>query len=232
MRWLLLAALLVLPAAGAQVPDASIPPNPAPQNPLAPPPSPFDASAWAPGEAPRVVWSGGYLRPRASLAADTTARDPDVALRRSLIAPGWGQLYNGDRYKLPFVWGGLAALGGLAVRNEREYRRMQRVVRYAEFPDDYPENADDAAEYIAAGLIECQTNDCASDNRTAPLIELRNSFRRSRDLFVVGVGLWYALTAVDAYVSAHLSDFDADPDFRLTLDPIPSAPTLRLNVRF
>ncbi len=154
--------------------------------------------------------------------ADTVRRDPDVALRRSLLAPGWGQIYNGDAYKLPFVWSGLAAFGGLAIYNEREYRRMQRVVRFAEFPERYPEHADDAAEYqpfIAAG-------------RTAPLIDLRDSFRRSRDLSVVRLGLWYALTAVDAYVSAHLSDFDADPDFRFTLAPTPDALHLNVVYRF
>ena len=154
--------------------------------------------------------------------ADTVRRDPDVALRRSLLAPGWGQIYNGDAYKLPFAWGGLAAFGGLAVYNEREYRRMQRVVRFAEFPDDYPENAADAEEYRA--FIDA--------DRTAPLIDLRDSFRRARDLSVVRFGLWYALTAVDAYVSAHLSDFDADPDFRLTLHPTPDALHLNVVVRF
>ncbi len=154
--------------------------------------------------------------------ADTVRRDPDVALRRSLLAPGWGQLYNGDAYKLPFVWGGLAAFGGLAIYNEREYRRMQRVVRFAEFPKQYPENASDAAAYQA--FIDA--------GRTAPLIDLRDSFRRSRDLSVVRFGLWYALTAIDAYVSAHLSDFDADPDFRLTLSPTPDALYLNVVVRF
>lgn len=167
--------------------------------------------------APTMDGGTGWFAP-----ADTVRRDPDVALRRSLLAPGWGQIYNGDAYKLPFVWGGLAAFGGLAIYNEREYRRMQRVVRFAEFPERYPEHADDAAEYqpfIAAG-------------RTASLIDLRDSFRRSRDLSVVRLGLWYALTAVDAYVSAHLSDFDADPDFRFTLAPTPDALHLNVVYRF
>jgi hypothetical protein len=185
----------------------------------------WGAAGWPDG-------TGFWVRTGDVLAADTVARDPDVALRRSLMAPGWGQIYNGDRYKLPLVWGGLAAFAGLAIHNEREYRRMQRVVRFAEFPDDYPEHADDAAEYIEAGLISCPQNACAERNQTGPLIGLRNSFRRSRDLSAFGFGLWYVLTAADAYVSAHLSDFDADPDFRLTLDPSPAAPAIRLNVRF
>jgi hypothetical protein len=171
-----------------------------------------DLAAWA-GEA-------GIASALTALPAvdDTVRRDPDVALRRSLLAPGWGQLYNGDAYKTPFVWGGLVAFTGLAIYNEREYRRFQRVVRYVQLPEQYPEYADEAAPYV--GL---------SDNS---LIAVRNSFRRSRDLSVVGFGLWYALTALDAHVSAHLSDFDADPNFRLTFDPTAATATVRLDVRF
>ncbi len=198
MRWLLIIGLALASAGSAHGQDGSLT-------------SLQDLSGlrWTETPTPLVI-------------ADTVRRDPDVALRRSLMAPGWGQIYNGDAYKLPFVWGGLAAFGGLAVYNEREYRRMQRVVRFAEFPDRYPENEADAAEYQA--LIDAR--------RTTPLVNLRNSFRRSRDLSVVRFGLWYALTAVDAYVSAHLSDFDAAPDFRLTLAPTTDALMVNVVVRF
>jgi len=36
---------------------------------------------------------------------------PRGALWRAAVAPGWGQIYNRDYIKVPFVWAGLAEIG-------------------------------------------------------------------------------------------------------------------------
>lgn len=50
-------------------------------------------------------------------ARSNAAPDPGSAFRRSLLLPGWGQWYNGERIEA-FVWGGVfAASMTMAVRN-------------------------------------------------------------------------------------------------------------------
>ena len=48
--------------------------------------------------------------------------DPNVALRRSLILPGWGQLYNRSSWKVPIIYAGFGGLGYMFAFNHREYR--------------------------------------------------------------------------------------------------------------
>ncbi len=47
---------------------------------------------------------------------------PRQATLRSLILPGLGQAYNGQYYKIPFIYGGFGAVGYFFVR----YRRLSR----------------------------------------------------------------------------------------------------------
>jgi hypothetical protein len=47
----------------------------------------------------------------------------------------------------------------------------------------------------------------------------RDRLRRWRDLSIVGTGVFYALTLVDAYVSAHLLTFDVGDNLALRVRP-------------
>jgi len=134
-----------------------------------------------------------------SLGQDSTrVHSPDLALRRALLMPGSGQFYNRQPVKAAVVYGALGTFVGLVVLNEREYRHFQRVYRFAATPERFPQYAAEAETYsrlIQGGRIE-------------PLRSARNLHRRNRDLSVLGFGLGYALSVLDAYVSAHLLDFE------------------------
>ena len=64
----------------------------------------------------------------------------------------------------------------------------------------------------------------------ATLRTLRDDARRRRDLFVLGTLVVYGLQALDAYVSAHLRQFDDGSDLSVGLAPVDGRPgaTLRL----
>jgi hypothetical protein len=109
-----------------------------------------------------------------------------LAIALSAVAPGAGQIYNEDYWKLPIIWG----LGGYwtyeLLRNDKLYR----------------ENSDKYQNSISPLLRD-------GDLR---LLQLRDFYRDARDEFAWYLGVLYALNILDAYVGANLYDFDVSPD--------------------
>ena len=156
---------------------------------------------------------------------------PRGALWRSAAVPGWGQVYNRQYYKLPFVYGGLAALGYAIYTMNQRYGLHRRAAIFAQgqrltsqgedIPpviSDWPSYESDYAEVVrrAGGRTDNLTDLPLSPSQ---LRQQRDKFRRWRDLSIVGTGLFYALTLVDAYVSAHLLTFDVGGDLALDVRP-------------
>lgn len=140
---------------------------------------------------------------------------PRGALWRAAV-PGWGQVYNRQYYKLPFVYAGLAGGGFAIYRMNRRYLLFRRAHLftvgesqdgdnnpYGNFEDEY----DEARSELGAEQVSGQQ-----------LRSLRDKRRRWRDLSILGTGLFYVLTILDAYVSAHLLTFDVD-DVALDVRP-------------
>lgn len=142
---------------------------------------------------------------------------PTGALWRSAAVPGWGQYYNRQYYKMPFVYAGLAALGYRIYATHQEYlffRRAHRFGRGRELAEGGP---NPYQQY------ESQFNEAAEQlggERLAAMRSQRDRYRRQRDLAIVGTGLFYALTVLDAYVSAHLLTFDIGDRLSVRVHPI------------
>ena len=142
---------------------------------------------------------------------------PRGALWRATAVPGWGQYYNRQYYKIPFVYAGLAGGAYAIYEMNRRYRLFRRanlfVVGegapnpYQDFRGDYEQ----AADRLGAPP--------GSDVSGRQLRRLRDKYRRWRDLSILGTGLFYALTVLDAYVSAHLLTFDVGQDLALRVRP-------------
>ncbi len=146
---------------------------------------------------------------------------PRTALRRAALLPGWGQYYNRQYYKMPVVYAGLGGLGGLVVYSHREWLSFRRAYLYKWMQDEVdagrrPENANARYKSHYDALVARYGTEIAA----ASLRTQRDYYRRNRDLSVVGVGLFYGLTVLDAYVSAHLLDFDVGEDLRLGAAPV------------
>jgi hypothetical protein len=128
--------------------------------------------------------------------------DPKVAVRRSAILPGWGQVYNNRLWKVPIVYGGFALFVSFIIGNNQGYR-----------------------EYDAAVKCKGDTNCIGGNNDLFPgltidnVISVREDYRRFRDLSAIMCGLWYMLNLVDAYVDAHLRGFNVSDDLTLDVNP-------------
>ena len=155
------------------------------------------------------------------VAADSLSlRVPRAALKRAIV-PGWGQVYNRQYVKLPFVYGGLAGtIGGAWLVNRRYLRYRHAYLFTARLNQDgtpfFPEYGSDYASLLndlnlapESELTQAEIADRRA--RLEPqLRHQRDQLRRNRDLMYFSIVAWYGLTILDAYVSAHLFDFDID----------------------
>ncbi len=162
-----------------------------------------------------------------SLFVDKKPASPKGALWRSAIAPGWGQIYNKQYLKLPFVFGALGGLIYNAISTHQDYILYREAFQYKAFQervDSGTINSNPRASFESS-YEQVAAEFGAISSR--PLEAQRNIFRRSRDLSFVGVGLVYGLAMLDAYVSAHLLDFDVGENLNIQVEPRPGGIRLK-----
>jgi hypothetical protein len=136
---------------------------------------------------------------------------PRGALWRAAAVPGWGQFYNRQYYKMPFVYAGLAGGGYAVYELTQRYRLFQHANLFV-----IGRNRAEEGEDNPFGRFESDYNEAVARLGGDPgttvsgqqLRDLRDQYRRWRDLSILGTGLFYALTVLDAYVSAHLLSFN------------------------
>jgi hypothetical protein len=152
---------------------------------------------------------------------------PRGALWRALAVPGWGQIYNRQYYKVPFAYAGLAGFGAAIVFSNNQYLLYRRAALFKANEDATP---NPYAQYEPQyRQIESSVG---GEVRASILREERDKFRRYRDLSVVGVGLYYAFTVLDAYVSAQLLSFDVGENLSMRVHPVGAGVAARLRWRF
>jgi hypothetical protein len=127
-----------------------------------------------------------------------------TAVRRSLVLPGWGQLYNRRPWKVPIIYAGFATFAVFIAQNHKGYADFDKAVKCVGDTNSCVPNP-----YYILG----------QQYGIKGLISIRESYRRYRDLNIIFCGLWYVLQAVDAYVDAHLREFNVSSDLSLQLHP-------------
>ena len=141
---------------------------------------------------PDSAWSGKKAK-KAKRDWSTWRPNPKRALWLAIVAPGAGQIYNRKFWKLPIVYGGF--VGNL-------------------MDDDPSTQSYNQFMHLGAQITPS----------TAPRYEQlfkrrKDDYRRYRDLsFFVLVGV-YALSVIDAYVDASLSEFDISKDLSMKVSP-------------
>ncbi len=135
--------------------------------------------------------------------------DPRKATRRSAMIPGWGQIYNKEYWKIPFVYAAVGIPAGLFVYNNTWYKKTKFAY---EAKYKVRINPTDTADLK---LIDPQLVTLT----TISLQSYRNSFRRDRDYSVLFFLLAWGLNVVDATVFAHLKEFDVSSDLSMNVKP-------------
>jgi len=139
--------------------------------------------------------------------------NPQRALWLALVIPGGGQIYNRKYWKLPIVYGGI--MGCLYAMNWNNMMYKDYSQAYLDIMDSDP-TTQSYNQFLHLG----KQIDSSNEARYKQIFKSRkDKFRRWRDLsFFCLIGV-YALSVIDAYVDAELSEFDISKDLSLRVEP-------------
>ena len=161
----------------------------------------------------RLVASTDSVAKKARRDWATWRPNPKRALWLALVLPGAGQIYNRKFWKLPIVYGGfLGCLYAIRWNNQmlKDYSQA-----YMDIMDDDP-NTQSYNQFLHLGNAITPEN----KERYQDLFRRRKDFyRRYRDLSIFCLIGVYALSVIDAYVDASLSEFDISNDLSLRVQP-------------
>ena len=157
--------------------------------------------------APKVTHDSKVYHP------DST-HSPQKALMHSLMVPGWGQVYNHQWWKVPFIYAGLGLLVDVYIFNERQYAPNLVVAHYYEEGQTISTLPSTAKDY--ALFVEYQNYGVSETT----LYALVDSYRRDRDLSIMGFfGAW-GIQILDAYIDAKFQhSYTMDTDFSFKIEP-------------
>ena len=134
-----------------------------------------------------------------SMGSSYSVKVPSTAALYSAVLPGLGQYYNGKYWKMPLVY----ATMGVSV-----YMVFWNQANYDVFLEAY--------RVRLSGGIDDYFHILKEEKQ---LISWMDHYRSQRDMAVlITIGL-YAFNILDAYVDAHLSDFNINNDLSLKIQP-------------
>ena len=136
---------------------------------------------------------------------------PRTATIRSLIIPGWGQIYNKKYWKVPIVYGAIGFPAYLYFDNRAWFKRT----RYA--LDIVVNEKYDDADAMAG--VHPQLKALVDRKAQGSLVNYRNQFRKNMDYSILFTLLMWGLNVVDATVDGHLKGFDVGDDLSIKLKP-------------
>ncbi len=130
---------------------------------------------------------------------------PRKATIRSALLPGWGQIYNKQYWKLPFVYAAIGITAGFYISNRATYREFRNAY-ILEVVDSLPSTD----PRIPAELQAYSVNSLKFN---------RDNFRKYSDLSIIAFFLAWGVNVIDATVTAHLKQFDVSDNLTLKINP-------------
>ena len=138
------------------------------------------------------------------------------AMWLAIVLPGAGQIYNRKYWKLPIFYGGF--VGCL-------YAMRWNNMMYRDYSQGYMDLLDGNLEtqsynqFMHLGMKIDESNKSDVQRYSTKFKKRKDYYRRYRDMsafILIGV---YALSIIDAYVDASLSEFDISDDLSIRVAP-------------
>lgn len=142
--------------------------------------------------------------------------DVKRATTLACVLPGAGQIYNKSYWKVPFVVGGFASMIYCVDWNNRGYQRFKKAyslrAEYDKQLEEYNKNPTGKDEPVPR-------DEFRGRYQANYLKNLRDNYRRNRDLCLIITAGVYVLQIIDAHVDAHLKEYDISDDLSMSLEP-------------
>jgi len=149
-----------------------------------------------------------------SVVVKKKVHSPRKATIRSLIIPGWGQIYNKKYWKVPIVYGAIGFPAYLFTFNRKWYNKTKYALSIvANNRYTGPAAADSLAK------VDPQLKIFVELKEQGSLVNYRNEFRRDMDYAILFTILMWGLNVVDATVDGHLKGFDVGDELSLKVRP-------------
>ena len=132
--------------------------------------------------------------------------NPRVAIMRSAILPGWGQVTNKKYWKLPFVYGALGTTAFIFFRNINQFKEANVAYK-------------NASDGIDSNNFLIPEPYYSVRNQPERIKTFRNQVRQNVDYSVLFFIAFWGLNVVDASVDAHLKTFDVSDNLSLQIKP-------------
>jgi hypothetical protein len=149
-----------------------------------------------------------------SVVVKKKVHSPRKATIRSLIIPGWGQIYNKKYWKVPIVYGAIGFPAYLFTYNRKWYDKTKYALSIIA-NDRYtgPRAAD------SLNKVDPQLKVFVAQKDLGSLVNYRNEFRRDMDYAILFTVLMWGLNVVDATVDGHLKGFDVSDELSMKIRP-------------
>jgi hypothetical protein len=162
-----------------------------------------------------VTMADTTLQKKQNSKKDWSKWRPDAkrALWLALVIPGGGQIYNRKYWKLPIFYGGVVGCIYALTWNNQMYHDYSQA--YIDISDNDP-NTKSYSQFLHLGKV---IDDSNKDYYQDLFRKRKDRYRRYRDLSIFALIGIYALSVIDAYVDASLSEFDITDDLSLRVAP-------------
>lgn len=131
--------------------------------------------------------------------------DPKKALWFSLALPGLGQIYNHSWWKTPFIYGGLGVSIWFISDNNKNYKDFR--IAYSESFDPTTTNE----------LVKKYPNQ-------ESLRRIRDIYYKRYQLSIIATAAIYLMNGIEAYVDAHLKNFEISDDLSFRFGSVERRP--------
>jgi hypothetical protein len=138
-----------------------------------------------------------------------STHSPHTAVIRSLIIPGWGQLYNHQWYFVPAIYTGLGLLVDAIIFNNTYYKEFLQLAKYRE----YGITPTPGMPYYADAILYQQQPDQA-------IYDANDGYRRNRDLCILGLAGAWGIQCIQAYIQAKfIHSYSVDNNLSMRVEP-------------
>lgn len=155
---------------------------------------------------------------------------PHKATIMAMVLPGSGQVYNGQWWKVPILYGGIAADVYGIVWNQKRFKEYRNAfVEWVKYQDDLAKNPDTPYPTNPAWdkipkSFDVQTDPYLQTEAGRTWFEnilnnRKTNFKRNRDLCYIVMAAIYAVNIIDATVYAHFYDFEIDDNLSFHIQP-------------